>query len=152
MLASGCAGGRVKLWDVSGQEGRERPVRGGHRTSIQSLAFSPDGSTLATWGGAEGIKLWDVATGRERATLRTAQHFVQALGFSADGCLLTAVSSIGGTVQRWEVASGLEQVLLRVPSGVCAAAFSPDGRLLVTGGIDTVARVWDLIPTGPDRS
>jgi WD40 repeat protein len=66
--------------------------------------------------------------------------------------MLTAVNGMGGIVQCWEVPSGREQVILRLPSGVSSAAFSRDGRLLVTGGHDSIARIWDLLPTVPGRS
>ena len=71
-------------------------------------------------------------------------HFVEQQRRKRVTTMLTTVSSIEGVVQEWEVASGHRRVLLRVPTGVTAAALSPDARFLVTGSGDGIVQVWDL--------
>src|SRR5437588_677559 len=74
----------------------------GHRGLVLSVAFSPDGGTLAT-GGVDGtIRLWEVKTGRARANLRAHRSWVNGLTFSADGKRLASASS-DGTVKLWDV-------------------------------------------------
>ncbi len=125
----------VRLWDVS--TGQEHTLKG-NPFSVTALAFSPDGKTLATatgsWlpDGAPGeIKLWDVATARERATLGRLPQSVLALAFSPDGRTLASASK---TVKLWETASGKEREELRPDSGFCwSVAFAPDGKTMAVG-------------------
>src|SRR4051812_37728268 len=55
--------------DLISQAGKERATLKGHKEAIWSVAFSPDGKTLASGSHDRTIKLWDVQAGKERATL-----------------------------------------------------------------------------------
>jgi WD40 repeat protein len=99
---TGGADNAVKLWDVEG--GGERTNFLGHDAAVTSVAFSPDGRTLATGSRDRTVRLWDVATGR--ALMRWAGHRgrVYGLVFSPDGkTLATAgeVAGAGGEVYLW---------------------------------------------------
>jgi WD40 repeat protein len=83
---------------------------------------------VGDYGGHVG--LWDVATGREAATL-TEGSAVYALAFSPDGHTL-AVGGLGGHVGLWDVAARQETANLAEANTVQSVAFSPDG-MLVTG-------------------
>ena len=136
--------GEVRLWDVSGGEPRPRARFVGHGYGIVSLAFSPDGTTLATGGFDRAVKLWGVASGQERATLDGHEGWVASLAFSPDGNIL-ATGSHDQTVKLWDVPTGRELATVRQHSGnVYTVAFSPDGNLLASGGLDGSVRIWDL--------
>ena len=68
-LASGGWDETVRLWDV--KTGENKFTRSGHKGSVYSVAFSPDGSTFASGGGYEDntIRLWDTRTGKHLQTL-----------------------------------------------------------------------------------
>jgi WD40 repeat protein len=59
---------------------------------VRPLTFSPDGRTLATAGIGATVKLWDAATGKEKATLKGHTKLVAAVAFSQDGRALTSGS------------------------------------------------------------
>ena len=69
------------------------------------MAYSPDGKTLASGSGDKTIKLWDVATGKEQATLKGHTDWVTSVAFSPDGKTL-ASGSEDKTIKLWDVATG----------------------------------------------
>jgi tetratricopeptide (TPR) repeat protein len=96
------------------------------------------------------VRLWDVATGREAASLRGHQGVVQSVAFGPDG---QALASAGrdGTVRLWDVAAGREAASLRGHQGwVLSVAFEPDGRALASAGEDGTVRLWDATPISSD--
>jgi dipeptidyl aminopeptidase/acylaminoacyl peptidase len=164
-LASGGYDGSVRLWDLASL--KERQCLRAGRGWVNAVAFSPDGRTVASAenagdalaGVADGeevrpglVRLWDAATGRERAALRGARGVVLSVAFSPDGTMLAAGGGSWqkfGEVALWDVASGKEWLVLHGHAEwVECLAFSPDGRTLVSGGGAVGPRgevkLWDL--------
>ena len=72
----------------------------GHTDEIRSVAFSPDGSRLATAAFDNAVKVWDVAMGRELVTLQAPEAGVRVIAFSPDGAHLIGGTD-DGTVKIW---------------------------------------------------
>jgi WD40 repeat protein len=145
-LASASRDCNVKIWDVA--TGQHRCTLWGHSWGVESVAFSPDGKTLASGAGNDKtVRLWDVATWRERAIL--PQETVRALAFSPDGKIL-AITGGSGTVRLWDVAKRERRAALR-HSSPQSVAFSPDGMTLASasgwgkrGADPGIVKLWDL--------
>src|SRR5581483_997993 len=113
---------------------------GTHCRAVLEIAFSPDGRFLAS-GGVEGtVKLWDLATGEERATLTRHTGPVEAVAFAPDGnTLVSGGGHKDGTVRLWDIRSGAQRTLFNIvpPVGTTITtryvAFSPDGRTVASG-------------------
>ena len=132
--------GQVHVWDAAGNA---RPVLTGHSDSIYGLAFSPDGTLLATSSYDKLIKLWEVETGRELRTLKHHTMAVYQVAFSPDGRTLASVGA-DQTVKLWDVATGQRLVTLtEATKGLNAVVFHPNGREVLAAGIDKMLRVWD---------
>ncbi|GHJ03916.1 hypothetical protein TPA0906_57810 [Streptomyces olivaceus] len=133
---------QVQLWDV--RERRPTATLKGHTGQVTSLAFSPDGDTLATGASDATMHLWDVAGHRSMATLTGHSGTVFALAFSPDGRTLAS----GGqdrTVRLWDVGARAAVTVLNGHSGIVdALAFSPDGATLASGSEDAAVRLWDM--------
>lgn len=138
-LASGNGMG-ITLWDVATGEMRASLAGG----PVRSVVFSPDGALLAS-GAANGtVRLWDMATNQEQATLTKHDGIVYALAFSPDGGTLASAGQ-DGTVRLWDVATRDMIATIRIPkTWVVSVAFSPDETLLASGSSDGLIRLWDV--------
>ena len=116
----------------------------GHSGSVWSVAFSPDGKTLASGSHDQSIKLWDVATRRSIDTLRGHYCEVCSVAFSPDGKTL-ASGSKDNSIKVWDVATGWSIATLTGHSGsVWSVAFSPDSHTLASGSWDKTIKLWDV--------
>src|SRR4051794_12129231 len=142
--AEGEANGRLDLWDVA--TGR-RTLSVEVPNRALTLAFAPDGSSVATgsWNGR--VCLWDCSTGRRLRSYSGLSYPVRGLAFTPDGRRLAAGAS-DGLVVVWDARDGHER--LRFDRGpncpVNSLAISGDGRWLVAaGGLRTGSTgLWDL--------
>jgi len=140
-----CEQGAIFLWDVDSQQFDGSPLVG-HDDWVISVAFSPDGKTLAS-GSLDGSVLrWDVAA-HQAAGPPLAGHTkrVPTVAFSPDGDTL-ASGSWDNTIVLWDIAASppLSQRLEGHTLGVRSVAFSHDGRTLASGSSDNTAILWDL--------
>lgn len=147
-LASGDAGGTVKLWDT-GDGSLQRTLRG-HAMPIRSVSFSADGKTLADASDDGIAQVWDIASGRrgDEFNMNRPGDGAGAVRFSTDGATV-ATGGHGGPrgnefLQLWDRRTGkVSRVLRGHEAWVGAVAFSPDGALLASGSRDNTLRIWN---------
>lgn len=106
------------------------------------MAFSPDGALLATSSKNGRTRLWELNSGKVRATLQPSAT-VFGLDFATDGNLLAAATG-GWHNELWNVQAATLVRTLRGHSGgsYCAISFAPDGKTLATGSVDKTVRLW----------
>jgi WD40 repeat protein len=137
-------GDEVRLWDTSTHQQIGKPFTG-HAGLLTALAFSPDGTKLATGSKDQTVRLWDVASHRLIGTpLTDYSDTVTAVAFSRDGASLATVAGAG--VRLWDVATGQQigALIADDDESVTAMAFSADGATLATASRHGHARLWNV--------
>ena len=146
-LASGAWDGTIVLWDVINRtdiakySGRtDIATYSGHLYHVDSLSFSPDGTTLVSASSQSGtVKLWDIRTGNAVDLRHT--DIVRSLSFSADSKIL-ASGGLDDAVKLWDITTGINIDTLRHPNFVRFISFSPDGKTFAS--LSGRARLWDV--------
>ncbi|WP_019631932.1 WD40 repeat domain-containing serine/threonine protein kinase [Actinomadura atramentaria] len=141
----------VRLWDLTTERNivTLNGVSGffGRVLNVLSVAFSPDGQTLASSSGTRTVRLWDVAAGQNTAILTCHGDLgIEAVAFSPDGQILAGGES--GIMRLWDVKTGrrIAAFFHGHDYHVQSVAFSPDGRTLASGSLvqAEAVRLWDV--------
>lgn len=134
----------AQVWDVATGE---NIATFKHLGQVRAIAFSPDGTLLATSAGRTDIR--STKTWQDIVTLSTVN--VTCLAFSPEGTRI-AVSMSGRqpTIQIWDIAMGKPiATFTGHKRRIQSLAFSPDNRLLASGGTDGVIYLWDITSSFP---
>jgi WD40 repeat protein len=159
-LASASMDGLVKLWDAKlrsaiEKTGLPKPLRTFPVRSpgvCVNVAFSPDGKRIAIGDTEYTVKIWEVETGKELATLRGHSGDVYTVAFSPLDGRWVASAGEDSTVKVWDSHSGKLIRSFRGHTGlVNSLAFTLDGQRLVTGSRDRTVKFWDVAQLGETR-
>jgi tRNA A-37 threonylcarbamoyl transferase component Bud32 len=142
-LASAGTDGTVRVWDPA--TGKAVAVWQ-HGAEVLSLAFSPDGRRVASANADRVVRVDDLGTGAAAVFVRRAAR-VRSVVYSPDGTRLASAAgdaNQGGEVKVWDVADGRELLSLPGLRGIVwCAAYTPDGKRLITLTGDGTLKAWD---------
>ena len=156
-IAIGWDDGKIQLWDP--KTGKALSTLKGHVMSadmsddphvlgfmpegpqVLALAFSLDGTRLASGSRDKTVRLWDINT-HESMSLQKHTGWTNVLAFSPNGKML-ASGSVDKTVQLWNTTTGEPLATLTGhANGITALAFSDDGTTLASASADGAIRFW----------
>jgi WD40 repeat protein len=158
-LATTSWDGTVKVWDITPTGASEGFVIFGHNDDISRLEISKDGRYLATAGKDGAAIIWETNTGKKLLSIENHGSPVFDVAFNPNGTLL-ATAGYDNTAKIWSIdltPGAMKADLLQTLGGhdsgpiigsnfpgLTAVVFSPDGKKVATGGVDDMAKVWDL--------
>ena len=154
---------KIYLYDIV--TGEDKHILKGDQGFITSIAFSPDGKTIASGSRDKTIYLWDVDTGKHKQTLEGHPDEVTDVSFSPDGNTIISVCK-DMSIYYWDISTGERKKTLAdkglitdqldKPETVERVSFSPDANILATIRFNNTIRLWDtttgtLIQTFPSQ-
>ena len=120
----------------------------GHRAGVETLAFNPDGTIIASGSRDSAVVLWDAATGDFLDAFFGHSGHVLTVTFNPEGTVL-ASAGWDNTIRLWDVAAGEEMTTIQasdygIESIIESVAFSRDGKILAAGGWGNAIGLWDV--------
>jgi len=162
-MLTGSRDGSARLWDA--ETGKEKAVLTGHTGPVMSVCFSRDGKRALTGSLDSTARVWDAQTGKEKVAFQGPTGGIVSVCFSPDGKAVLAASghwtkSRSGKYEErgfwsyplvmarlWDAQTGQELATLKGHTHLLTSvAFSPDGKIILTGSRDGTARLWDAQP------
>ncbi|MYF98390.1 WD40 repeat domain-containing protein [Candidatus Poribacteria bacterium] len=142
MIHASAEGTKTLLSDLMTR--KQKMGLGGHKKSVKSISFSPDGKTMASGSWDKTIRLWELPEGKYKKTLKGHKKSINSMMFSADGKLLASASR-DDTARVWDVETGkLKRTFKGHITDVSYVALSPDGKILASWGLDQILNIWDV--------
>ncbi|KZV93899.1 WD40 repeat-like protein [Exidia glandulosa HHB12029] len=143
-IASCSYDGTFRLWDASSGKKILGPITAHDGKYVEGIAYSRDGTCIATGGGNNRATLWDANTGVHLCEMAGHTNWVMCVAFSEDGTRL-ASGSKDTTVRIWDIVSGkcIGEPLTGHTSWVHAVCFSRDDKRIFSSSADRTIRVWD---------
>jgi dipeptidyl aminopeptidase/acylaminoacyl peptidase len=131
----------VQVWDAF--SGEQVALFRGHTDTVNSVAWSPDGKSIAS-GAADGtVRVWDTATSKQVYVYRGHQASVNSIVWSPDSHRIASGSS-NKTVQILDAVSGNHLYTYRGHTDIVSSvSWSPDGVHIASGSWDKTVQVWD---------
>jgi WD40 repeat protein len=154
-LASAGADGTIRIWDATPLRGDERQEMRSfdqHPDEVWRIAVSPDGRRIASGGFRMPVKVWDATPGAVTAEFRGHPFVCFDLAWQPrDGSRIASTGWDGKqfSVRVWDPQTGRDVFPIPAASELFAVAFSPDGRYLVTAGMNRTIEVWDAKTGAP---
>jgi hypothetical protein len=146
-LATGDRNATVRLWNLDAQI----PIElFGHRGTVHALAYSADGSRLASAGSDGTAKVWDLrgvdwsSRNNDVKAINLGEHQGAVYGVTfCPGCKLIATTGWDGTVRLWDAATGVQRKMIKAHDGdAWSVSFGNGGKWVASAGQDGV-KVWD---------
>jgi WD40 repeat protein len=128
----------IRTWDVN--SGKEVAQFKGHQAAVWSVAYSPNGKSILSASDDGTVRLWDAVSGKELSRFRTRRSLFALRASGIPPCVLTGFAPV------WMLRYAMEEVCwaLGGHAEVTSIAFSPDGRLAVSGNYRGVVQLWDV--------
>ena len=140
-IAAGLQNASIHVWDLTRR--KRHAVLTGHAGSVTAIAFHPKHDLLATCGGEEAIRIWDVSAKRIVRRIGKTHVKTTRVAFSPDGSRLALVDR--DYAQIWDTTDwSLLHTLRDHRNKLTGLEFSPDGRQLATCSRDGTAILWSV--------